>query len=66
MSDARFLIDEFGEHQNWDLETRLNILCEYIDNQCDPNCFLDFLQQQSDNKEEPYSLLDSDEENEDN
>ena len=57
MSDARSLVDEFGERLGWNAETRLDMLCNYVDNQRDSDCLFDYLQQLAD-EEESYHLED--------
>ena len=48
------ILDEIGTEQGWNDQSKIELLCQYIDNQCDNAAFQDFLcrQQQNENVSE--------------
>ena len=48
------ILEEHGRETGWDEHSMLLILCEYIDNQKDPECFEDFVIEK---KEEELDVL---------
>ena len=57
--EARDLIDQFGEMCGWNDDSKIDLLCDYINNQSDPSALQDFLQTQAD-EEASYSTYDDD------
>jgi len=53
--EARDLIDQFGEQCGWNAESKIDLLCDYINNQQSADALQDFLQQQAD-EEASYSF----------
>lgn len=46
--EARDLIDRFGERCGWNDDSKIDLLCDYINNQQSGDALQDFLQQQAD------------------
>jgi hypothetical protein len=62
--EARNLIDDIGERCGWNAESKIDLLCDYINNQQDDGCLSDFLEAQA-QEEESYSLEEEDEDEDD-
>lgn len=43
MSAAEFSMDAYSEQTGWNVESQLKIALEYIDDNCDPNEFDEYL-----------------------
>jgi len=43
---AESILDEIGDEQGWNDQSKIELLCQYIDNQGDNDCFADFLRTQ--------------------
>lgn len=49
---AQAILDEIGDEQGWNDNSKVALLCQYIDNQMDPATFEDFLRQQAEHENE--------------
>ncbi|HXS23392.1 MAG TPA: hypothetical protein VN719_04120 [Gemmatimonadales bacterium] len=49
---AQTILDSFDDRTGWDDESKIHLLCQYIENQGDNDCFRDFLEQQADAEDE--------------
>jgi hypothetical protein len=58
--EARSLIDDIGERCGWNDDSKISLLCDYINNQQDGGCLNDFLEAQA-QEEESYSTEEEDE-----
>lgn len=63
--EARNLIDDIGERCGWNDGSKIDLLCDYINNQQDGAGLNDFLEAQA-QEEESYGLDDEDEEDDEN
>jgi hypothetical protein len=46
-ADARTLIDGYGDDLGWSDSSKIDLLCDYINNQQDGSCLNDFLERQA-------------------
>ena len=54
--EARNMIDEYGERMGWNAESKIDLLCDYINNQKDGACLNDFLEENA-QEEESYDNI---------
>ena len=52
MDDTRGTLEDFAQAQGWDLEAQLELALDYIENQQQPDAWLDHLRQAADAENE--------------
>lgn len=62
MSYTRTLLEQYAQRTGWNVESMLDILCDYVDNQGSHDVLADYLQERVEEEESHSILNDSEDE----